>query len=552
MLKTSKQVAKWILRIVECKRVFAGVLFSFVAFLLFYNLGCNPRPWHDEGAALSLAKTLAEEGVYAVGTSEGYQTFGPVQSVGPTVVLPVALYFRFAGVGLLQGRIIAASYALLTVFLFYLCGLKLFGWRASVIAVIMLLASPTVNFVLFGRQALGEVPALGFFLAGWLTWARGVHTRRIWLYLLAGLLIGAAMITKTQYVIMSFGTGATLILLDLLYYRQKNFGGLVLIGLVASICVVIWWGWQVAYFGLDTFQENVSKLGQLAQSTTGFRLSMTLDALQYLLGSSGPVYYFWIFPAVLYVGILCAKRNENGFILAFLLLFSCFWLAYYILWIIPWPHYVLAPVAIMALFVAKLYNDMLSAFISSRRDFGRDLWKMVSQPKNLSPFTPQFLAYLGTLVALITMGLLVINQMQKIIRTDVLDTIGEPINVVRAIPQMQYPSQVAAFLEENVDKNAVIETWERELSILTDHRYHFPDQSLLAQTHAAVYHGGPRDYSLGADYFDRVRPSYVVIGFYGRLNQIYDLDFLTRHSTLIATIGQDEWRYDIYKLLEAE
>jgi 4-amino-4-deoxy-L-arabinose transferase-like glycosyltransferase len=545
MAKVLEWATQWISRIAKCEQVFSVGLFVVTAFLLFYNLEYNPRPWHDEGAALSLAKTLAEEGVYAVGMSEGYQTFGPVQSVGPTVILPVALYFKLGGVGVLQGRIIAAGYALLTAAIFYLCGSKLFGWRASIIAVIMLLASPTVNFLLFGRQVLGEVPALGLFLAGWLIWTRGVQSRRIWLYLLAGLFIGAAMVTKTQYVIMGLGTIAALAVLDLLYYRQKNFWGLVAIGAVASVCLATWLGWQVVNFGMDTFQENVSKLGQLAQSTTGFRLHMTLDALQYLFGSSGPVYYFWLFPAMLYGGILCGKRNEYGFTLAFLLLFSCLWLGYYVFWTIPWPHYVLAPVAIMALFVAKLYSDLLNAFVSS----WRDLWKAVSQSIHSGfAFTSQSLVSLGTLVALVTMGLLVVNQLQKIIRTDVLDTVGQSEGAFRTLPQLQVPRQVSTFLEEKVDKEAVIETWERELNILTDHRYHFPDQSLLAQTHAAVYHGGPHDYALGADYFGQVRPSYVVVGWYGRLNQIYDLDFLTKYSNHIATIGQSEWRYDVYEL----
>ncbi|MFC1975642.1 hypothetical protein ACFLXQ_04530, partial [Chloroflexota bacterium] len=110
------------------------------------------------------------------------------------------------------------------------------------------------------------------------------------------------------------------------------------------------------------------------------------------------------------------------------------------------------------------------------------------------------------------------------------------------------PQELALFLQENVEKDIVIETWERELGVLTEHRYHFPDQSLLARTHAANYRGGPRDYALGADYFQKHQPSYLIIGSYAKLSHLYDVKFLAEHSDLIATIGNGEKRYEVYKL----
>jgi 4-amino-4-deoxy-L-arabinose transferase-like glycosyltransferase len=183
-----------------------AALIVLAPFLAFHNLDTNPRPWHDEGSYLSLAKTLVQDGVYAVRSSEGYQTFGAAQSVGPTVLLPVALSFKLWGVGLLQGRVVAAVFLLLTLGIFFASGHTLFGRRTALFAVILLLASQAVGFLLYGRPAFGEVPALGFLLAGWFVWARGVRANRWWLYLLSGLLVGAAMVTKSQYVIVGFGT----------------------------------------------------------------------------------------------------------------------------------------------------------------------------------------------------------------------------------------------------------------------------------------------------------------------------------------------------------
>ena len=259
--------------------------------LAFYNLGTNPRPWHDEGSYLSLAKTLVQDGVYAVRSSEGYQTFGAVQSVGPTVLLPIALSFKLWGVGLLQGRMVAAIFLLLTLGIFYAAGHALFGRRPALFAVILLLASPAVGFLLYGRPAFGEIPALGFLLAGWFVWARGVRGSRPWHYPLAGLLIGAAMVTKSQYTIVGFAALALLALVDLVYYRQRVFKSLIVVGAIAFLCVAAWWLWQMLYFGMASFQENAAKLRLLASQTTGFHLHTTIEAIKTLVGSGTGYFY---------------------------------------------------------------------------------------------------------------------------------------------------------------------------------------------------------------------------------------------------------------------
>jgi 4-amino-4-deoxy-L-arabinose transferase-like glycosyltransferase len=353
-----------------------AILIVMAPFLAFYNLDTNPRPWHDEGSYLSLAKTLVQDGVYAVRSSEGYQTFGAVQSVGPTVVLPIALSFKLWGIGLLQGRAVTAVFLLLTLGIFYAAGHTLFGRRTALFAVILLLASEAVGFLLYGRPAFGEVPALGFLLAGWFVWARGVRADRWWPSLLSGLLVGAAMVTKSQYVIVGFGTLALLVILDLAYYRQGLFKSLIAVGAVAALCVAAWWLWQMLYFGMADFQTNAAKMRELASQTTGFHIHTTVEAIKSLVGSgTGYFYFFWGFLALIYGGFLCIPRKKDSQILAFLFLFACVWLAYYTFWIIPWSRYLFPAAAITALFVAKLANDLLEGFWASRQE----LWSGLRQ-----------------------------------------------------------------------------------------------------------------------------------------------------------------------------
>jgi hypothetical protein len=155
---------------------------------------------------------------------------------------------------------------------------------------------------------------------------------------------------------------------------------------------------------------------------------------------------------------------------------------------------------------------------------------------------------MSAMAGLLTMVFGMLYQFQKVVRSDVLDRYGvdEILNV--SPPQFYAPQQAADYLNQSIDKGKVIETWERELGILTDHNYHYPDQVMLAQVHLRLYRGGNNVYGLGDEYFLKVRPDYLVIGWYSRSNNIYDMNAVDKFGEKIATFGSGEWRYDIYKL----
>jgi len=545
---STTRILDWVARNVKLDRAIYVILIPVVCFLTFYNLGINPRPWHDEGGALSLAKTIAVDGVYSVKTSDGYQSFGPVQSVGPTIILPIALSFKSFGVGLIQGRLIAAIYLLLTLVIFYLCGKVLWGHGTSTLGLIILLCSPAAMIFLYGREVLGEVPSLGFFLAAWYAWAQGIRKDKKWLYVVSGLLLGLAIVTKSQYLIMGMATLGILVILDLLYYRQGNVRYLIMIGAIAVGCLAAWYGWQYFYFGSATFIENFNKLGQLAKNTSGINLGLTFQALQFIFGTgTGNFYLFTGFLGIAYIVFLCLPKTKASFTLSFLLIFACVWIAYFIIWIIPWPHYMLAPSVIVIFFISKLFYDVLVGLRSSFREFFSDLFSSSRKALNLSP---QKLLVLGSIVAVFSFGLWLGYEFQNNIRENVLDKPNSADTALTEVTdaKLNGPIQTAAFIRDSIDKNAVIDTWERELDILVDRNFHFPDQSLLANVHYATYRGGPRDYYLGADYFSKVRPDYVIIGWYEREAHVYDYDYLGAHGKIIKTIGSGVWSYEIYKM----
>jgi 4-amino-4-deoxy-L-arabinose transferase-like glycosyltransferase len=510
--------------------------------VMFYNLGVNPRPWHDEGAALILARTLAEDGVYAMRNSDGYQTFGAVQSVGPTVILPTALSFRLFGVGLAQGRAVAALYGLLAVVLFYGMGRKLFdGWTA-LLGVFFLLAAPAVRIFLYGREVLGEVPGLALFLGGWLALAQGLQSRRLGWGAPAGLLFGAAILTKATYLLMIPATLGLTFLLDLFYYRQGAWKNLALAGALALAGFAAWQFWQMRYYGAEAYQADLDRLRQLAAVTTGFHLRTAVSGVRGVLGSdSGHFYLYWGIPALAYAAYLAAQRSLKGLLLATVVIFVTLWLLYFMFWIIPWPHYALPAMALTALLIAHLYLAIARAVGPWLGELGRSLAAR-------QPLSAQAMLALGALVGLLSFGLWSGYNLQQYLRSDVLDRTGADAADLRSPPQLQAPGQAAQYLQQNLPPGALIETWERELGILTDLRFHYPDQALLIHTHAAAYRGGALDYRLGAEYFDQIRPDYVVVGWFARSFQSYDLDELAQRGELIARIGEGEYGYEIYRL----
>jgi len=83
--------------------------------------------------------------------------------------------------------------------------------------------------------------------------------------------------------------------------------------------------------------------------------------------------------------------------------------------------------------------------------------------------------------------------------------------------------QFAAYLDREVPRDAVIETWEPELGGLTDHRYHYPAPALLDVAVRHEWSGGPpARYDLSTS-----QARYVVVGPFAAWTGVYSTDQLT-------------------------
>jgi hypothetical protein len=95
---------------------------------------------------------------------------------------------------------------------------------------------------------------------------------------------------------------------------------------------------------------------------------------------------------------------------------------------------------------------------------------------------------------------------------------------------------MATYLNDNVSQDLLVETWEPELGFLTDHRYHFPPASLLADAVNQAFQDGPPVASL-YQYVQAENPAYVLVGDFARAMELYPADLLASRYESVTRIG---------------
>ncbi|GMW00634.1 MAG: hypothetical protein AMXMBFR84_17710 [Candidatus Hydrogenedentota bacterium] len=224
--------------------VLAAVLL--LGFAAFQGLDRYPRAEPDELHHLIVSRNLAEYGVYASGRPEqGFVRFDPYDSVGPSVIVPVAAGFVMFGARLETARgVIAVSFVGMCLALYLLVRSMYTPWT-GLIAV--LLSISAVGSLYLGRTLYGEVPAAMYLLCGCIVMQRGRHAlrpARLAYGIMAGLFFGLAVLAKYFLIVLLFP-----LVWALLYdWQARRLSSLVStagIVLGAAVPIVLW---QVCQF----------------------------------------------------------------------------------------------------------------------------------------------------------------------------------------------------------------------------------------------------------------------------------------------------------------
>lgn len=217
-----------------------------ISAILFPFLGTYPHIEPDESHHLIVARNLAEFGVYGSGHPEvGFEWFDDYDSVGPPVIVPVAIALRLGNTDLFSGRLVMALYFLALGIALYGIVVPLFGVPAGIAS--MFLATAALGSAYLARSLYGEVPAFFFLVLGLLLWRESVNGRFVYLNaLLAGCCFGFMILTK-YFAVIAFWAFLGMLIYDRLTFRKLKPVHLLVPALCAFAILLGWLAIQNAY-----------------------------------------------------------------------------------------------------------------------------------------------------------------------------------------------------------------------------------------------------------------------------------------------------------------
>jgi 4-amino-4-deoxy-L-arabinose transferase-like glycosyltransferase len=471
----------------------------------FYNLANYPTIWWDEAIFSETAANLVQHGRYAftVQSPDQLNDLDFRISVGPAVILPVALAYKLFGVSLVPGRLVAGLYLVLAFLGLFLAARRLWGPGAALLAVALALLGTDVFY--WGRSVLGDIPALGLFLLGLWFLSKGLDAGLTLPLFLGGIFLGLAFNAKEFYG-LAFLPPLGLLVRQACRGKRRLWPAL--LAYVSGLALPL-----LAYLLLKTIilgspvEAVLHFLNQKKLLCHEFFTPLTIgrcypESLLYLL--EHPLFWMGILGTVWVwkkdVLSLGARLWVWNFILWSLVYLTAVW----------WQRF-----ALPALFLA---SPLAAHFLL--RAIGRLTAHLPSRPAAWLP---------GGII----MAFLIIFYPWS-----GLDYLGQVVTRAGSPPQ-----KLVKFLRDHVSSRSLIETPEYELAFLDDeHRIHLmpsyffveatPDKIVLLNPRAKPYD------------FDQVGADILILGNFGKgvFRQVYPAPMVARGWRRIAQVDY----YDIY------
>ncbi len=206
--------------------------------LALYRLPENPPTWLDEGAITQVSINLAHSGTYGLQTAPGHFVSTDFLTTSLPVIYPVALSFFLFGTSILDARMVMVIFmGLLCVFSYFLIRMLATERKRELPILSLYLLVTFAPLYGHGKNVLGEVPGLMFFVASLVAFHFAERRSGLWLWILSGAFLGLSATTKPIYLFII----APSALLTLLIYRKrfslKNIG---VYAVSASSILMLW------------------------------------------------------------------------------------------------------------------------------------------------------------------------------------------------------------------------------------------------------------------------------------------------------------------------
>ncbi|MDQ7030151.1 MAG: glycosyltransferase family 39 protein [Ardenticatenia bacterium] len=484
------------------------VLLAF--YLLSINLATAPPLWWDEGWTLMVARNVAEGRHY--GRLWNGMPVSPNMAAAPTVVLPAAASFRLFGVGGWQGRLPALFYTVIALCLLFRVTATLYSQRTAVLVLWLTMLTPTVpdlHPLVMGKQVLAEVPALVFLLAGYIGIFHVENQRRHSTLITVGLLWGMALISKQQAV--PFLILSTLIVCAFLSYHRK-YRRVIIYGFPVLIAAGIFLAWRWIVSSLLTPPNDP------------------------ISGTRG----------LIWVTALIFSPNARGATLVSTLLFA-----------IPIPitlaytarhHLDSSAVGIRRLALWTLTAGWFGWFIALSAGAGRYLF----------PVSFINLIFLGSLIDEVAGNISSIRSLWTHYRlrfffrlkpvqrmAAYLLLLSVPLSVISLVTTLARPDrsplQMAAYVQNSLPRDSLIETYDAEIMFQIPQKYHYPPDQIHVDLIRLTFLD---DSSVEIEYDPlSTDPDYLINGPFPKMWGLYPTSWLNTHFRLEISFGPyDLWR----------
>lgn len=499
---------------INLRRLFIAPAFFFLLVLGIYNQPYYPVTWFDEGLALQGSLNLVNYGQYAMRSAEGFRTLDqPLIANGPGLIIPMAVVFKVFGVGLLQARVVAVVFFIAAAWMFFRISSALYSLPSALISMLLFLSAPDEGFLFYGRQALGNVPALMYFFIGFLFYLALGKTKQAYYAILAGLFFGLALVTKGQYWIF-VPVLALAITADYFYYKQIRPTYSILVLAVMLACAALWFGVQYKLVGAENFDAHIAALNSSAEVTIlAFRPGRIPGNIWYLIRSG---FLFFVVPGLAFSFLESRERTIVGLGRFMLAVFVSVWVMWYCFASVGWTRYMFEAFSIGLVFSGEAFYRFYFFIRKSWNTRGSGL--TLRQP---SLYASSFFLLAG--LAWAGMGLF--HQIQDIdVKYDAT------------------PEKFAGYITQNIPAGAVIESWEWEIDLLTpDQTYHHPVNRWVDLKTAETQFGE----ASGETYDPTVyRPEYLIDGPFSKWTGMY-AEFLAGGCCVsVITIEN----YTLYKI----
>ena len=255
--------------------VFGLILFGVLA-LSFSTLTTKPQIWVDEAKSIELARNFMDFGKLNIQTAPGEFTGFPeiLQSTGYPVTVPLAVFFKIFGYGLVQARIYMLVWMLAALSAVFMLGRRLFGDFSAIFAV--LLIASFASFYDSGRTVVGEIPGFVFLLSGLYFWLDRNN------YFFSGLFFGLSIVSKPSVFTWIIPTIVLILLFERKDFLKKifltGFGmvpaalGWILLVLGNPFIKASWINilnfYRNPYQSVSLSENVISNLSRVLQSTT--------------------------------------------------------------------------------------------------------------------------------------------------------------------------------------------------------------------------------------------------------------------------------------------